>query len=110
MQPILFNLWPLQGNDAISCGNSEKQAVKIAKQNCSCFFFVHNVYLVRKNKIIYTLENLFKKREYSYKDCYKFMYIVVLLIHPHKRLNVFAATSHSRIIHFFVSKIIFYLQ
>ena len=33
-----------------------------------------------------------------------FMYIVVLLIHPRKGLNVFAATSHSRIIHVFVSK------
>ena len=32
------------------------------------------------------------------------MYIVVLLTHPRKGLNVFAATSHSRIIHFFVSK------
>ena len=50
MQPILFNLWPLQGNDAVSYGNSEKQAVKIAKQNCSCFFFVHKVYLVLKIK------------------------------------------------------------
>ena len=59
MQPILFNLRPLQGNDAINCGNSAKQAVKIAKQNCSCFFVVHNVYLVLKIK--YTLEDLFKK-------------------------------------------------
>ena len=32
------------------------------------------------------------------------MYIVVLLIHPRKGLNVFAARSQSRIIHFFVSK------
>ena len=32
------------------------------------------------------------------------MYIVVLLIHPRKGLNVFAARSHSRIIHFFMSK------
>ena len=32
------------------------------------------------------------------------MYIVVLLIHPRKGLNVFAATSHSSITHFFVSK------
>ena len=32
------------------------------------------------------------------------MYIVVLLIHPRKGLNVFAATSQSRITHFFVSK------
>ena len=58
MQPILFNLRPHQGNDAISCGNTEKRTVKIAKKNCSCFFFVHNVYLIQ---IIYTLENLLKK-------------------------------------------------
>ena len=50
MQPILFNLRPHQGNDAISCGNTEKQTVKIAKKNCSCFFFVHNVYLIQKIK------------------------------------------------------------
>ena len=32
------------------------------------------------------------------------MYIVVLLIHPHKGLNVFAATSHDTITQFFESK------
>ena len=32
------------------------------------------------------------------------MYIVVLLIHPSKGLNVFAATLHSRITQFFVLK------
>ena len=51
MQPVLLNLRPLQGNGAISCGNSEKQPVKIAKQNCSCFFFVHNVYLILKKRV-----------------------------------------------------------
>ena len=102
MQPVLLNLRPLQGNGAISCGNSEKQPVKIAKQNCSCFFFVHNVYLILK--IIYTLENLFKKESIFTKIVMNFMYIAVLLIHPRKGLNVFAATSHSSITHFFVSK------
>ena len=32
------------------------------------------------------------------------MYIVVLLIHPRKGLNVFAATSHDTITQFFESK------
>ena len=52
---------------------------------------------------MYTRKSI-QQREYFYKDCHEFMYIVVLLIHPRKGLNVFAATSHSRITQFFVSK------
>ena len=52
---------------------------------------------------MYTRKSI-QQREYFDKDCHEFMYIVVLLIHPRKGLNVFTATSHSRIIHFFGQK------
>ena len=58
----------LQGNDAISCGNSEKQAVKI-ESKIVIVFSVHNVYLVLKKNDIYTRKSI-QKREYSYKGCH----------------------------------------